>query len=225
MSWQHPHEGDDLAVPEVVYDPQRSARAYDGYADPAAAHGWNEAVTPDPRAYPDAYDTARLDPVPADPDPDPAPGPGDGAVFVDGSGRRLRLMRWGGLALGAACVVFLGAVVTGLFGSSPSGGSLPGKDERSGHEQPRAEHSAAPSADPGARTADPGASPAAAERDEPADSSGGSASPTASAPRTTTAATPTATAAGRTAPARGNSADKPGRGNGTPGSGATKGAN
>ncbi|MCQ4214427.1 hypothetical protein [Streptomyces longispororuber] len=50
MSWQHPHEGDDPVIPEVVYDPQQAIGAYDGYADPATVHGWRESATEAPAA-------------------------------------------------------------------------------------------------------------------------------------------------------------------------------
>ncbi|MBO1334692.1 hypothetical protein [Streptomyces sp. VRA16 Mangrove soil] len=234
MSWQHPHEGGDPAIPGVVYDPQQSARSYDGYADPAAAHGWNDAVVPDPHAYPDAYDTAPLEPIPdgsaygpgpeREPEREPEPErDDDGAVFVDGSGRRRRLMRRGGIAAGAVCVVFLGVVVAGLFGSSPSGGPLPWSDGQDEHKQPRAEHSAPASPSPGATggAATPSTTPSASDSADTEKQTEKDASPTSSATQSTGTKAPTTTAPATTAPARGNSDNNPGRGNGSPG--ATKG--
>ncbi|MGD6754113.1 hypothetical protein [Streptomyces sp. BH105] len=213
MSWQHSRPGDEPVVPEVVYDPDRAAHAYDGYVDPAAAHGWQE-----PADVPG--DTAPLPRVPAT-----GRGPAharDSAVFADGSGRRRRLMRVGGIALGGVCVVFLGAAAIGLFGSSPSGGPLPWGGDEDGKKQ-RAEHSApastGPAPAPSGSVSKPGpsATPAGTagasskkHKEKTADPTG---SPSASA---TTA--PTATAS-TTAPARGNSGNNPGRGNASPGAG------
>ncbi|MFZ3568481.1 hypothetical protein ACOKM5_16130 [Streptomyces sp. BH097] len=213
MSWQHSRPGDEPVVPEVVYDPDRAAHAYDGYVDPAAAHGWQEPADA-------SGDTAPLPRVPA-----AGRGPAharSSAVFADGSGRRRRLMRVGGIALGGVCVVFLGAVVTGLFGSSPSGGPLPWGGEEDGKKQ-RAEHSApastgpapAPSGSvsrPGPSATPTGTAGAASKKpkEKAADPTG---SPSASA-----TAAPTATAS-TTAPARGNSGNNPGRGNASPGAG------
>ncbi|MFZ3559524.1 hypothetical protein [Streptomyces sp. BH055] len=214
MSWQHSRPGDEPVVPEVVYDPDRAAHAYDGYVDPAAAHGWQE-----PADAPG--DTAPLPRVPAT-----GRGPAharDSAVFADGSGRRRRLMRVGGIALGGVCVVFLGAAAIGLFGSSPSGGPLPWGGDEDGKKQ-RAEHSAPASTGPAPApsgsmsgpgpsvtpTGAPGTSLKSNDKEKTADPTG---SPTRS-----TATAPTATAS-TTAPARGNSGNNPGRGNASPGAG------
>ncbi|MET8469770.1 hypothetical protein ABZY90_08490 [Streptomyces sp. NPDC006422] len=212
MSWQQPDRGAEPVVPEVVYDPQQAAHAYDGYVDPAAAHGWQEPADA-------SGDTAPLPPVPAK---GPAHARGR-AVFADGSGRRRRLMRVGGIALGGVCVVFLGAVVTGLFGAGPTGGPLPWSGDDDG-KKPRAEHSApastAPAPDPTGSASSPGPSAAAtgtASASPKGKEERKAAAPTGSPSRTTTAA-PTATAS-TTAPARGNSENKPGRGNASPGAG------
>ncbi|MFI6880266.1 hypothetical protein ACIBL6_43155 [Streptomyces sp. NPDC050400] len=212
MSWQHPHEGDDPVIPEVVYDPQQAIGAYDGYADPATVHGWRESATETPAAVPETA------PLPAIPE-----GPDGSAVFVDGSGRRRRLMRRGGIGLGAACVVFLGIVVAGLFGSSPSGGPLPWSDGHDDQKQQRAEHSAPPSTSAEPATSDAAPSPSASPSKAPTSASADEkdTSPTSSASTTTTGKAPTTTAPTTTAPSRGNSANNPGRGNGSPG--ATKG--
>ncbi|MGW2344985.1 hypothetical protein [Streptomyces sp. NPDC001661] len=211
MSWQHPRPGDEPVVPEVVYDPDRAAHTYDGYVDPAAAHGWQEPAAP-------PGDTAPLPRVPAT---GPAHARGS-AVFVDGSGRRRRLMRVGGITLGGVCVVFLGAVVTGLFGSGPASGPLPWSGDEDGKKQ-RAEHSApattGPAPAPSGSVSKPGPSAtptgtAGASSEKPKEKA---AAPTGS-PSTAATTAPTATASS-TAPARGNSGNNPGRGNASPGSG------
>ncbi|MFI7008962.1 hypothetical protein [Streptomyces sp. NPDC050145] len=209
MSWQHPQEDAEANLSGVVYDPQQAAGAYDGYADPATVHGWRESATVAPAALHDA-----TEPLPAVPD--------DGAVFVDTSGRRGRLMRRGGLALGAVCVVFLGAVVFGVFGSSPSSGPLSGTagdDDGDGGGKQRAEHSAPATPGPAASEAPAGAgstgSPDAAATTDPSHTPAkDDASPTGSAPGS--AGKPPATASpAASEPARGNSTNNPGRGNGT----------
>ncbi|MFF1566682.1 hypothetical protein ACFVY1_24670 [Streptomyces sp. NPDC058293] len=144
------------------------------------------------------------------------------AVFVDGSGRRRKLMRRVAVGLGAACVVFLGVVVAGLFGSGPAGSPLPWGPHKGDTKAPRAEHS--PSSSTSEREATPRKSP------DPAVPAGTpSASPRASvdkdtgkqstAPSASTA--PSTTAPTTSAPARGNGGDNPGRGHGS--TGTTKG--
>ncbi|MFD7295995.1 hypothetical protein ACFV9W_22155 [Streptomyces sp. NPDC059897] len=208
MSSQHPRPGDEPVVPGVVYDPDRAAHAYDGYVDPAAAHGWQEPADA-------AGDTAPLPRV-------PAKGPAharDNAVFAGGSGRRRRLMRVGGVTLGGVCVVFLGAVVTGLFGSDPSSGPLPWSGDEDARKQ-RAEHSApastGPAPDPSGSVSRPG--PSATPTGTAGPSAKEKAADPAASPSTSTTAAPTATAS-TTAPARGNSGNNPGRGNTSPGAG------
>ncbi|RFC72589.1 hypothetical protein [Streptomyces sp. AcE210] len=226
MSWQHPQHGE---APRVygVYDAEATTGVYEHYADPAAAHGWYEEQTPPTAgpAYVDAPDdlisTAPIATVGA-PDADE-----DGAIFVDGSGRRRRHMRRAAIGIGAGCVVFLGVVIAGLFGSGPSGGPLPWghKDDT---KAPRAEHS--PSSSPTARPGTPvqpedptatgpssSASPGSTKSDgEPSDKT--TSEPATSSAPTTTA--PTTTAPSTPAPAKGNATDNPGRGHGT---GSTKG--
>ncbi|MET9676909.1 hypothetical protein ABZY68_28015 [Streptomyces sp. NPDC006482] len=53
----------------------------------------------------------------------------DNSVFVDASGRRGRLVRWGAAGVGVACLGFLGIVVAGSFGAGPAGGPLPWADD------------------------------------------------------------------------------------------------
>ncbi|MFF2507452.1 hypothetical protein ACFVTY_29330 [Streptomyces sp. NPDC058067] len=152
--------------------------------------------------------------------------PGDDAVFVDGSDRKRRLMRRIAVGMGAACVVFLGVVVAGLFGSGPAGGKDDGK-------APRAEHSpsASPAAHPGtsggpaAPAATAGGPASGSPSHDASPSPSGSAGGTAGDGGTTTApatgSAPTTSAPFTTVPARGNAGGKPGHGHGFPGS--TKG--
>ncbi|MHB9759141.1 hypothetical protein ACYBSK_32590 [Streptomyces sp. BYX5S] len=196
MSWQHHRPGGEPVVPEVVYDPNQAAHAYDGYGDPAAAHGWQEPGAED--------DTAPLPPVPAT----------ASASDTAGRDRGRRLGRTGGIALGAGCAVVLGVVATGLLASGPSDGQ--------GATKQRAEHTAPATTGPAPTTSEgatpsgpasvtPSGTASAAPEKRPDDSP----SPTLAPSRATTAA-PTTTAPDA-APARGNSGDKPGRGNGGPG--------
>ncbi|MEU7071909.1 hypothetical protein AB0B30_25625 [Streptomyces narbonensis] len=53
----------------------------------------------------------------------------DNSVFVDASGRRGRMVRWGAAGVGLACLGFLGIVVAGSFGAGPAGGPLPWADD------------------------------------------------------------------------------------------------
>ncbi|WP_159041913.1 hypothetical protein [Streptomyces aureus] len=53
----------------------------------------------------------------------------DNSVFVDASGRRGRVVRWGAAGVGLACLGFLGIVVAGSFGAGPAGGPLPWADD------------------------------------------------------------------------------------------------
>ncbi|QNS04415.1 hypothetical protein [Streptomyces xanthii] len=207
MSWQHPREDAEANLSGVVYDPQQAAGAYDGYADPATVHGWRESATVAPAAL---HDTTE--PLPVVPDE-------DGAVFVDTTGRRGRLMRRGGIALGAVCVVFLGVVVFGLFGASPSSGPLSWTDGDDDGGKQRAEHSAPAAPGPVTTDAPSGTgatgAPSATPSGDPDDTPGKKeASPAASTSRGT-ADTPATTPPPTTEPARGNSTNNPGRGNGS----------
>ncbi|MFR9795286.1 hypothetical protein ACL02U_05160 [Streptomyces sp. MS06] len=167
---------------------------------------------------------------PRDEPPDPGyagpegavPDDPDGSVFVDGTGRRGRLVRRAAIALGAACVLFIVVVVAGLFGSGPSGGPLPwGNGQDDGVQQDDGRSTATGSPPAGAPTA--GA-------EAPAPVPTGSASGGATAGSTTAptpaasggsgggapqpSAAPATTAATSTAPGRGHSGDAPGRGQG-----------
>ncbi|MGW6361059.1 hypothetical protein ACWFR5_39300 [Streptomyces sp. NPDC055092] len=249
MSWQHPQNGDDGPRIYGVYDAEATAGAYEQYADPAAAHGWYEqeqAHAPGPGyaeqpygdpaythpAYADGADdlistaplaTIGVPDAPGAPDADE-----DSAIFVDGSGRRRRHMRRAAIGIGAGCVVFLGVVIAGLFGSGPSGGPLPWGHDKDDAKAPRAEHSrsSSPTARPGdsAQPGDPGATgPASSASPSSAKGDGEPTGKTASEPATNSAPTtraPTTTAPSATAPAKGNATDNPGRGHGA---GSTKG--
>ncbi|MFE5029317.1 hypothetical protein ACFRAO_39995 [Streptomyces sp. NPDC056656] len=244
MSWQHPQNGDDGPRIYGVYDAEATAGAYDQYDDPAAAHGWYEqhqAHAPGPGYAEQPYgDPAYTHPAYADGADDlisTAPlatigvpdAPEDSAIFVDGSGRRRRHMRRAAIGIGAGCVVFLGVVIAGLFGSGPSGGPLPWghKDDT---KAPRAEHSpsSSPTARPGdsAQPGDPGATgPASSASPSSTKGDGEPTGKTASEPATSSAprsSAPTTTAPSATAPAKGNATDNPGRGHGR---GSTKGPN
>ena len=254
MSWQHPQNGDEAPRVYGVYDAETTAGAYEQYADPAAAHGWYEAqpapapgpaygeeapAGPEPGpsyADADAYDDLiSTAPLPAVAAPDAAAS--DSAVFVDASGRRRVLMRRVALVMSGVCVVFLGVVIFGLFGSGPAGGPLPWGHGKGDAEAPHAEHS--PSASPTARPGTP-AQPAPPEATGPSASASPSAGrsdsappakATSSAPATSTAPTaptagtastaPATTAPTATAPTQGSAGTNPGRGHGAPGS--TKG--
>ncbi|MFD8804971.1 hypothetical protein [Streptomyces sp. NPDC059597] len=114
------HEADGAApVPPVVYRPQPAeAPSYDGYADPAAAHGWQKA-----------YDATRELPVIA-PLVEPPPAP----PAPEGSRAAARRRRDGGrrrVAVAGAVVGTVGAAaaIAGLVASS-SGGDRPATSDR-----------------------------------------------------------------------------------------------
>ncbi|MFE1441034.1 hypothetical protein [Streptomyces sp. NPDC058739] len=206
------HEVPD--VPPNVYHPQGtgSVPAYDGYADPAAAHGWQNA-----------YDETAPLPLMADPAAYPGYEPGPASAPPPGGHRRSRraaTRRRDRRVLGAAGalgVVSLAAIVAGLSFSGPSEDESGGPKDRTGAT---AEDSAGPEATPSG-TGQGGPSVSAAPGEAP------SASPTPTATATTASPRPTATAA-TSAPAQptptggsaqdGNSDgdDKPGRGLGRP---------
>jgi hypothetical protein len=225
--------------PPNVYQPQPQATpAYDEYADPATAHGWQNA-----------YDeTAQLPPVNGDASDVYGPGgqvryeqygayddyqepagehEGSGSggdhrsVFVDGSGRRGRLMRRAAIAVGAVCVLFIAVVVAGFFDSGPSGNPLPWVQGQEDGAKKKDADSVSPTSSPGDATS---AGAGGTTRSETASASDGtSGSPSATKGGSTggdrtqepTRAPSTTTAPTTTAPERGNSGDKPGRGQGS----------
>ncbi|MEU9317402.1 hypothetical protein [Streptomyces sp. NPDC048295] len=85
------------------------------------------------------------------------PGHQEGPVFVDGSGRRARLLRRAGIALGVACVGYAGVLVLAFVGGismSPSqllpfGGAPAARSGPAGNTPPGAE-GAPPDGRPGA---------------------------------------------------------------------------
>ncbi|MEU6574475.1 hypothetical protein [Streptomyces sp. NPDC046805] len=236
----HQQNGGAQGAPNVYHPYPDATPEYDQYADPAAAHGWQSAydqtaelppVTDDGRGDADHEDEGHLT-APGGYDA-AAPQDDDGSVFVDGSGRRARLMRRVAIAVGAVCVLFIAVVVSGLFGSGPSDGPLPwvqGKEHK--QKAGQAEQSASPTAAPGATPGSAGGSATGTAGPRPSESAAApaatgaaSASPrvsgsasagsgdTSTEPSTapSTTATPTTT----TAPGRGNSGVTPGRGQGS----------
>ncbi|MGW0625667.1 hypothetical protein [Streptomyces sp. NPDC002758] len=224
LNGAHP-QGQPPQSPPNVYHPHAGPPpAYDEYADPAIAHGWENA-----------YDQTQPLPVTplADPEygqhaPDDGHGtaeqPGgygdeDASVFVDGSGRRRRLMSRVAIAVGAVCVLFIAVVVAGLFDSGP-GSPLPWVNGNQEGAKQKARVSASPTSpgDPGsATTGEPrpseSSAPGTSEKTSAEPSTSGStgektATPTTKAPSTTAAPT-------TTAPGRGSSGDNPGRGQGS----------
>ncbi|WP_406838687.1 hypothetical protein ACICHK_25350 [Streptomyces sp. AHU1] len=204
MSWQ---SGDPEARP-TVYLPQSDGEtplAYETYADPAEAHGWQ-------KAYTDGGDTSVL-PVVAD-------GPG-GRQERRSRRRRTRdnkLPRRLAVAGGAAGVVALGLAFSGVFDSGAAGGAggTPQHTTRPVHlptgpaqadDDPTATSSAQPLQDPsatasapsaGALTASPGASASASAP------KGASTAPARSALATTAAPSTAPTASATSGRGRGN---------------------
>ncbi|MFD9194184.1 hypothetical protein ACFWCA_39020 [Streptomyces phaeochromogenes] len=207
-------EGDESVVPPIVYHPQaEETPAYDEYADPATAHGWQNA-----------YDETReLPPVAAGADDRRWAGggrPGDGHRA---GGRRSRRKpgalpsRRVAVAAGAVGAVSLAAVMAG-FAFGPSDGGARGNEDRT---SPTAGDSASPtdakssggapavrSSDGGepSRTGDPSSSASLAPTGD------GTENPSAKSP--TTSSAPSTPTAGTSPRGPGNSDGKPGRGQG-----------
>ncbi|MER7402114.1 hypothetical protein ABT373_06360 [Streptomyces sp. NPDC000070] len=217
--------------PPNVYVPQADPPpAYDAYADPAAAHGWQDVYHPADAqdATRGMGDTRELPPVPV---PAPVPAPGrSGAGRHSRRGRRRAPWRARRVAVAAGAVgaVSAAALIAGLgFPDAPSGGAREGGGGRS---VPTAgESPAAPSTGTG-RTPTPGAplvrlpansdepsgaaasaSPAAAGT--PAPSGPGTDAPSPS-PGSPTAGAPTSSAPAVTASPPGRPESKPGHGPG-----------
>lgn len=127
------------------------------------------------------------------------------AVFVDASGRRSRFVKYAAALLGVSCVLFLGAVVAGLSGSGPAGGSLPWSGNNGGKPPVRAEHSPTPTGSPSRK---PSAVPAVADKGTESATPAPGPSVTSSAPASDPAPAP----ATSSAPAPGNGAGSEGRG-------------
>ncbi|MET9681502.1 hypothetical protein [Streptomyces coeruleorubidus] len=209
--------------PPNVYLPQTDPPpAYDAYADPAAAHGWQDVY--DPQGATRGMDETReLPPVPV---PVPVPVSGrSGAGRHSRRGRGAWRARRVAVAAGAVGAVSAAALIAGLgFSDAPSGGSREGGGGRTGPtagESPRSTGTG--------RTPTPGTPLAGrpADPDEPSGAASTSpsteASPTRSEPGPTTpspsagsptAGTPTTSAPAATASPPGRSEGKPGHGPG-----------
>jgi hypothetical protein len=216
--------------PPNVYVPQADPPpAYDAYADPAAAHGWQDVYAPaEARDAQDATrgmgDTRELPPMPV-----PAHG-------RSGAGRHSRRGRRRGpwrarrvaVAVGAVGAVSAAALIAGLgFSEAPSGGT---REDGGGRTGPTAGESPAPPSTGTGRTPTPGTplvgrpvnsdgpsgvaastSPAATASPTPSESDTDTPSPSAGSP---TAITPTTSAPATTASPPGRFETKPGRGPG-----------
>ncbi|NGO08752.1 hypothetical protein G5C60_14350 [Streptomyces sp. HC44] len=226
MNSANRENGEPQSAP-MVYHPygDTTPAAYDEYADPAVAHGWQNAYD----------DTVRIDVTDAADAPD-AP---DAADAPDESGpsdrpdrreqlarrRRARLIRRGVVAGCVAGVVLLAVVVAGLFGSESSG-----VDDR---QSPKARQSPSAAAGPGAAGSSADPSGTSTERPEgvsPVASDGASVSPSPGDSRpgkddggeagdesdrsgdSTTEPPTTAAPTTTSEPDRGNSDENPGRG-------------
>ncbi|MXM64762.1 hypothetical protein GR925_15235 [Streptomyces sp. HUCO-GS316] len=151
---------------------------------------------------------------------DTGPEENDGSVFVDGSGRRGRLIRRAAIAAGAVCVLFIAVVVAGLFDSGPAGNPLPwvqGKDDTKTGE-PTPASSSADDSSSGAGGTPSDSSAGSGDSDEasvsPSSTPSGSSSGEGKTEEPTTAPSTTA-APTMTGPDRGNAGDNPGRGQGS----------
>ncbi|MCX4823147.1 hypothetical protein OG883_25310 [Streptomyces sp. NBC_01142] len=187
--------------PPAVYHPNGDgAQAYDGYVDPAAAHGWQETAATGHGVVPDDV------------------GHNDGSVFVDPSGRRSRLFRRAVLAAAALCAVFIAVATAGFFSSVPSGGPLPWRQQErtQKHLQKQEQDGSTTATDRPGSTAGPTAAPSATPGGSANPNPSASASKTGGESNEPTTALPTTTAASTTsAPGKGNSGDHPGRGQGS----------
>ncbi|GAA2584645.1 hypothetical protein GCM10010304_29120 [Streptomyces roseoviolaceus] len=203
--------------PPNVYLPQTAPTpAYDAYADPAAAHGWQDAYEPEDArgAAGGTGDTRELPSVPAH----GRSGAGRHSRRRPGAWRARRVA----VASGAVGAVSVAALIAGLsLSDAPSGGARDGEGGRTG---PTAGQS--PTAPPAGTG--PAATPAAplvggpADGDEP--SGAASASPSTAASRTpsesgtgaasSSAGSPTAFAPTAATSAPGRAEGKPGRGPG-----------
>ncbi|MET7482610.1 hypothetical protein [Streptomyces sp. NPDC005538] len=194
--------------PPNVYHPQAdSVPSYDAYADPAAAHGWQNA-----------YDETReLPPVPV-PAPVPAEGPeapGGRARTRRDARRDARRPRRVAVAAGAVGVVSVAALVVSLTLSGASSDGSPGQGDRvkvsTAGESTGAPAGEAASASPeGSAPATTAASPSSSPASGASTSAGGpaSADPTPTSPAATSVA-PSATPS-----SAGPRASNPGRGHG-----------
>ncbi|MGW3724905.1 hypothetical protein [Streptomyces sp. NPDC000851] len=225
-----PHYGNgangayEPAGPPNVYHPQAApSPEYDEYADPAVAHGWQNA-----------YDETRELPPVADSESGEGgaigEGRGGGRAGADahrsGSGRRSRRKpgpwrsRRAAVAAGAVGAVSAAALIAGFsFSGSPSG--TQGKGDRTGSTTGESEESAAPT-EPGRASASDAArtdSPSGAGKSSTAPSPSASGSDPAGTTKDPSTGSPTADVTTSSAPVTatappGRSKDNPGHGQG-----------
>ncbi|MER6121838.1 hypothetical protein ABT173_03890 [Streptomyces sp. NPDC001795] len=188
--------------PPNVYRPYAEATPeYEQYADPAAAHGWQNA-----------YDeTQQLPPVPGGPGPSASRPEGGSHRRARPAPHRFRIPRGAAVAVGALGAVGIAVALAGAFGSGSSGapGGAPGSAGPKTASTDSAPASTEPSAavDPATGT---GASPTAGAAQ--------SASPAQSA----TSATPSTARPPSAYPSEATSASVPGNSDGKPGRGHSK---
>ncbi|WP_189310681.1 hypothetical protein [Streptomyces brasiliensis] len=158
--------GETPGAPHVYHPQAAPAPAYDEYADPAAAHGWQNAYD-ETRELP----TIPAGPQPADPSahsyedaPAGVPSQSRAAARLARQGRAASRRRRTVMAAGAAGVASLAAVIAGFAFSGVSSGDQHGRAERTGPgvrdsgTPGREESPAAPSATGSPSSAAPAAS-------------------------------------------------------------------
>ncbi|WP_328357924.1 hypothetical protein OG800_19710 [Streptomyces sp. NBC_00445] len=197
-----PEDGDPHRPPNVYLPQTPHSPAYDAYADPAAAHGWQDT----------AYDdTAQLPPVAADV---PAQRSGHRGRHRPLGLRSSRVM----VAAGAVGAVSAAAVIAAFsFSGSPSGGAR-GGPERTGATAGDSVSPTATESSPGTLADRPGSSGAASPRKSASPSATSTADATGSAqgPSSTATSTapPSSAATNTAAAAPSSSRDHPGKGQG-----------
>ncbi|MFE9649939.1 hypothetical protein ACFYO0_38685 [Streptomyces sp. NPDC006365] len=197
-------------VPPVYHPQGDTAPPYSEYADPAIAHGWQNA-----------YDeTIRIELV-------EDAGDAGGASLPDDVGRherlmrrrRVRMKRRGALAAGVAGVGIFAVVIAGLFGSESSG-----KEDR---EAPKSRPSSSATDEPGSTAPladDPSGAPDDSDgsSSESSDTASGSPSPSDSRSEESDDSGEPATGTPSTTAAAPTSEPDKGNGNAGRGQGATK---
>ncbi|WP_210577059.1 hypothetical protein [Streptomyces sp. GESEQ-4] len=197
-----PEDGDPHRPPNVYLPQPPQSPAYDAYADPAAAHGWQDT----------AYDdTAQLPPVAADA---PAQRSGHRGRHRPLGLRSRRVL----VAAGAVGAVSLTAVIAAFsFSGSPSGGAR-GGPERTGATAGDSVSPTGAESSPGTLADRPGSSGAASPRKSASPSATSTADVTDSTREPSTATTSTApsssAATNTSAAAPSYSRDHPGKGQG-----------
>ncbi|MFD1660937.1 hypothetical protein ACFSL4_22715 [Streptomyces caeni] len=232
-SGPHQENGDPQGSPHVYHPYADAAPEYDRYADPAAAHGWQNAYDETQRLPPvscdgergsatyDTYDTYDGGPGPAPGaygdgggDGGYGPGPRAGSRRRARSAPRFRLPRPAVVAAGALGAVGVAVALAGAFSSGSSGAPGAGEPARPNVKPslPLPEGPVSSATEPSAgATGSPSAGASSSASDAASGDPAGSPAPTTSAP----AASPSATAS---ATGTAGVVRKPGRGHG-----ATKG--